>query len=712
MTASNNPLSTFNSLNKVAALGAVGDGFRQGAAAIGSGLQQGATMVGEGMQQGAQTGALNALKTDLGDLKASASQTGRGLGNWMGGAGRSLWNAATTPIHAVGAGVGGAFKGAWQNRNLGLRGVSDGMQQGARTGAINALKTDFGDVKAGLRQSFGGVKNVAGGTGRAAWNVVNAPAHAVGSGVMGGVQGGWNALFPKSAFASLEKLAFQAPALLANVAPAVQAYPANRGLQMSDVNKWISQAGPQLPDRPGTHQRALAPAAKPTRIGDMPVLGSDTVAGKGMTMTGPGAGAAAGVPTIQAPAAPAVDLNNEFKKYHGTSFDPNSSMDKGKMEQMQALYKQHGKLSPSLVYNEPYGNKSPYTKSAALSAFAELEKFAQTPRRNLRTAATPVTRPQQYYFTDGSVAPTQSTQPIAIGSGSQVAQPGQGVTVQTRPAANEPIAIGTGNRTVQPGQDVSVRVGPAAAPAVDLNNEFKKYHGTSFDPNSSMDKGKMEQMQALYKQHGKLSPSLVYNKQYGTKSAALSAFAELEKFALAGKLMKGFGVGAKALRTSARAAKDRAADAVKMVEPTRGGIKGIDEALAATDAARSTARAGAGRLQNWGSGALTNAERALHHSKGLQRGINYGVPTVGGAGLLYGSNRMGYGSGREVGADEGYDAAAAAAYAAEQQNNQGYFGNVFNAITGQDPGNAAAVQAMLDQNKSNIIKAILRQPQD
>ena len=665
-------------------------------------------------------------------MPSQAPQRGGMFNNLKGAAGysKALWNSATAIPHAVLAGVGGTLSG--------------GVGQGFRS-AGNAIKADAGDIVSGLQSAgqaaannLAAPKNLMGnaiaGGGKALWNAAAMPIHAVGAGLAGGVPGAWNAIktdagdiaaglsraagnapapaAPKPSGVipfGQQKVAFQSPTpLLANAG-----YPANQGSNMSDVNKWIDQAGPQLPDRPGTHRRALAPAAKPTRIGDMPVLSSDTAAGKGMTMTGPGAGAAAGVPAIK---TPDIDFNNEFKKYHGTSYNPqDGGRDEGLMKQMQEIYKQHGKLSPSLVYNKQYGNKSPYTKSAALSAFDELEKFAQTPRRNLRTAATPVTGPQQYYFTDGSVAPTQSTQPIAIGSGSQVAQPGQGVTVQTRPAANEPIAIGTGNRTVQPGQDVSVRVGPAAA---DLNNEFKKYHGTSFDPNSSMDKGKMEQMQALYKQHGKLSPSLVYNKQYGTKSAALSAFAELEKSAWLQALAR---TGAGVLNSGAQAAKRlagvTAAKGIKMTPktPVKNPLSphappqrfngGRDAVVSARNSAYSDAADAVGNKRTRAALGLEDAADFLDKHKRTQLALNYGLPTIAGGGLLYGSNRMGHNSGLGTGRNEGWDAYGAASQGLTP-DSPGYFGNLMNAITGQNPVDAASVRNMLDERKSDIMQSI------
>jgi hypothetical protein len=767
-------ISPFAVLEKQAAAAAVGDGFRQGATMVGDGFRQGATMVGDGfrqgaimvgdgMRQGAQTGVLNAARTDLGDMATGARQAAGGAGNVVGGALRTLWNGATAPIHAAGAGVAGAVKGAWNARGQGAGGMFAGANAGAAAGAQNAIKTDLGDMASGFGQAAKGMGNAVGGVGRTVWNAVTAPVHAAGAGMAGAAQGGWNATFPKSAalsksafaplaggmrmggsagaggnglwgpggsdalanagahgrqvtqftgpqggsapaggiagamqgvgqglqlgqqgaqnfrdgvsntvqgagkawgnvtsspalklaqgvggafkgawqnrqdgiggmvdgarggavdgvlggfrsglnqmglgasqatqglgqslaspfaaisggiqgglgmlpksaFASLEKLAFQPPApLLANAGGAGRF---GDGSQRANVNKWIGQAGPQLPDRPGTHQRALAPAAKPSRIGDMPVLGSDTAAGKGMAMTGPGAGSAAGVPVIpggQTPLpspAPGPDFNSEFKKYHGTSFDPNSSMDKGKMEQLRSLHQQHGKLSPSLVYNKQYGNKSPYIKSASVTAFAVLE------------------------------GDMEKSANISKGLSAGLGWLGQ-------------------------------RLGQSGSAA---------------------------------------------------KSTAMRAARE----AVVPTAPTGSGIdgGFHAARAATRAAKRQAAQAQKGVGRTRIGV----------------------------GNSLAGAGDKIENSVGLQRALNYGVPAVGGAGLLYGSNRMGYGSGHRSGhrsgMSEGYDVGADAAMSA-MPDSPGYFGGLLSAIAGRQPMDAAAMRNMLDQSKSDILQSIL-----
>lgn len=124
---------------------------------------------------------------------------------------------------------------------------------------------------------------------------------------------------------------------------------------MSNAKHLLKQAGflsnplQYLQDKAQYHAgRQTAKAvgrAIPVALG----IGSDM---KGVRNPG---GVAPSAPT-PSPAAP--DWNKEFKKYHDTSFNPNSTMDRGKLDKMKRIYKEHGKLSPSLVY----------AKSAALAS--------------------------------------------------------------------------------------------------------------------------------------------------------------------------------------------------------------------------------------------------------------------------------------------------------------------------------------------------------
>jgi hypothetical protein len=441
------------------------------------------------------------------------------------------------------------------------------------------------------------------------------------------------------------------------------------------------------------------------------------------------------VPGVGQPAAaPAADLNDEFRKYHRTAFNPNSTMDQAKMQQMQELYKQHGKLSPSLVYNRQYGNKSPYINKSA-SAYGGSRAVTTNPRTTTMADV-------NNFITSGTLqTPGALSQPMI-----PTARPGvRRSELSSHSQSSKPNSLGempnlgaaSGVKMTGPGAGFAAGVPvvdqPAAAPAADLNDEFRKYHRTAFNPNSPMDQAKMQQMQELYKQHGKLSPSLVYNKQYGNKSpyiksASVTAFAalggDMEKSAvngLAGLVFKGLGWGSKMLRGSSRTAKGRAAtrasEAVQPIDPaTLGGFRGLsanraaraaeDATTAARATAAETARAGAGKLRHGGASILTGARGALRDSKGLQGAINYGVPTVGGAGLLYGSNRLGHGSGYRSGADAGYTLGSDAALSAMPEQASGYVGNLLSAIVGNRPADAASMRGLLDANKNDLLSAL------
>lgn len=153
-----------------------------------------------------------------------------------------------------------------------------------------------------------------------------------------------------------------------------------------------------------------------------------------------------------------------------------------------------------------------------------------------------------------------------------------------------------------------------------------------------------------------------------------------------------------------------AREAVVPTAPTGSGIDGgFHAARAATRAAKrqaAQAQKGVGRTRIGIGNSLAGAGDKIENSVGLQRALNYGVPAVGGAGLLYGSNRMGYGSGHRSGVSEGYDVGADAAMSA-MPDSPGYFGGLMSAIAGRQPMDAAAMRNMLDQSKSDILQSIL-----
>lgn len=89
--------------------------------------------------------------------------------------------------------------------------------------------------------------------------------------------------------------------------------------------------------------------------------GASPVTPRGANM--PNSAGTSRVPAAANPAKPGIDFESEFKKYHGTSYNPQrGGRDERLMKQMKDIYSERGSLSPSLVYNKQYGNKSPYAK--------------------------------------------------------------------------------------------------------------------------------------------------------------------------------------------------------------------------------------------------------------------------------------------------------------------------------------------------------------
>jgi hypothetical protein len=119
-------------------------------------------------------GAWNAGVKPFANMVGTAA---KGVGNVLGGAGRTVWNAATAPIHAVGAGMAGA----WNRRGEGL----GGMVQGAWDRSSNAVKTDMQDMRQGMWQAGKGGLQTVGGTLGAAGAMATAPLGMIGGGIYG-----------------------------------------------------------------------------------------------------------------------------------------------------------------------------------------------------------------------------------------------------------------------------------------------------------------------------------------------------------------------------------------------------------------------------------------------------------------------------------------------------------------------------------------------
>jgi hypothetical protein len=368
------------------------------------------------------------------------------------------------------------------------------------------------------------------------------------------------------------------------------------------------------------------------------------------------------------------------------------------MEQMQALYKQHGKLSPSLVYNQQYGSKS-----AALSAFAELEKSAfvgallRSVGGGLARSAAGAQKAHKVGFqnfykgmsnTARNARPElkqrawqyQSSSPAELGKIYNIGQRRQNLGSKLQAAGDDLGLMRYTNPNMARAVDATALTGLTGAGAT--TGYLASRPGAPFDKEASM-------LGNLARSGGKRLSDWSGKAIKSHKAKALQALAGPE----GAGIIRQTGKGSRELNKGLKARQQSHAD-----------IKGTtDVAYGKTNEIGQTRKAYGSKLKSVGK----KIDRFAQDHQNLYRSGMVGVPTVGGAGLLYGSNRMGYGSGREVGADEGYEAGSAAALQAMGQNNPGYFGNLFNAVVGQDPGNAAAVQSILDQNKSDIIKAIL-----
>ncbi len=495
------------------------------------------------------------------------------------------------------------------------------------------------------------------------------------------------------------------------------------------LSNWLAEV--EWPERVGTHKRALAPAAKPTLLGDMPTLGSDTAAGKDMTMTGPGSGVAAGVP-VQS--SPAFDFSKAFRKYHGTPFDPNSAMDKGKMEQLRALQAQYGTLSQSLVYDRQYG-----TKSASITAFAalELEKSAfvgqlfRTVGGALSRSATAAQKAhklgfQNYYknLDDATRVANpglgqralryQSSSPAEIGKRYNIGQWRQNFGSKLQTAGNElgvmrytdPSKARLIDATAGAG---ALGAGALGAGALGAGEAEAKTLDDAFGARGA----------------GALGAGALAGHSV-TKYASIPAFAMLEGDAeknasVASVLQKGLNWGARRLGSSAHKArvalKGKADDAGSAVYDATLKARSGQRGMAGRGIAEENARVAGQSVMDKGrhvgnrrSGAanlLHQAANKISTSPALKGAINYGTGAVGGGALLYGSNRLGHNQGREAGVSEGYDAGAEAALSSIPEQ-PGYFGGVLQALTGRQATDPAAARNMSEQSKSDILSRILR----
>jgi len=279
---------------------------------------------------------------------------------------------------------------------------------------------------------------------------------------------------------------------------------------------------------------------------------------------------------------------------------------------------------------------------------------------------------------------------------------------------------------------------PVAAPdETDWNARFREETNSAFNPNSRQDVQNMAALKARGSAYKPTGMATVNTAQFRrgmrpgsmlAKRGSVSPFAalELEKSALTGLLQSGVkalgkavlkhGKGAaKGATTAANNAAANATRAQAAVKGTRGNHRLTAQAFARNLAADAKAAKGvaatAGQNRMDAGTYLTGAAKDMSRiSPNVRRGIDIGVPAVGGGAALYGSNRMGHSSGLDEGLDQGFDTGAAYGIQAAQQNaptDPGVLGRIMSVFTGQEAGpQPAALQALLDSNKSQILKQI------
>jgi hypothetical protein len=231
-------------------------------------------------------------------------------------------------------------------------------------------------------------------------------------------------------------------------------------------------------------------------------------------------------------------------------------------------------------------------------------------------------------------------------------------------------------RNASPADKERMRQGGSSATAKeapDYNAQFRKQHGGTFDPNSRVDRQKMQAMQQK------------------------SAFETLgmEKEAIAGSISKLLGMGGKALSRSGQSAK-----AVAGMKSLGNSPPGLITQEAA-DAAKKLYSTGDRRL---GFGrALTDAADEINATPWIRNTINAGGLTAGGVGAYsLGSNR-GERRGVGKGLTEGIGIGAAHAY----KPDPGVLGRLGQLFTGTPEADMSALDAWLNENKDEVIKKIL-----
>lgn len=222
---------------------------------------------------------------------------------------------------------------------------------------------------------------------------------------------------------------------------------------------------------------------------------------------------------------------------------------------------------------------------------------------------------------------------------------------------------------------------------------FRRGTASQFDPNSRVDRAKMQALMG------------------GQKNWAVkSAFASLghEKPAAAKAVGKGMSWLAAKLGGAAQKAKALAGTKALQVNPNLIGTADEATKLRLVQEAQDAA----GKLRLGAAGRLERGAKALEESKTLQKILNYGTGgTVAGAGL-YGANRLGNEAGFREGAGKGFDLGVQTGVQqmaqSQAENAPGVLDRIANVFTGDgatvDPGVA---YGNIGNNRDELLRQLL-----
>jgi hypothetical protein len=209
---------------------------------------------------------------------------------------------------------------------------------------------------------------------------------------------------------------------------------------------------------------------------------------------------------------------------------------------------------------------------------------------------------------------------------------------------------------------------PAAAPAApaaqqDLTAQFKKFHGTAYDPNSSRDKKLYAQMQQLQSAGTPLTAKSVYGQQYGKQA---NVFTDAMKYAL--KTV----TGGKGVMGAGR----------NLVEGAKGVGEGVLD-IGSKILSSGLSSRGQGGLR-WTPKTLKKRDYAREFGRSMGRPAAAGVALGAPAGLLM--NELGFGSIDNKSRQEGQQEAAKKFMEMLNQSKQrkidsGYFNRLLDAVT-------------------------------